>query len=106
MVTTAVLEQARATIEQWDKYDQHRQTEADESFNDPRIGEPTEVAIARALIGVEAAKSDLERGCKLYCNWYDTGQPLMDGGAMAYELVSTMRQALDKLTEPRQDLNQ
>ena len=39
----------------------------------------------------------LERGCKLYCDWYDTGEPDLDGSAIAYELVSCMRKALTQL---------
>jgi len=39
----------------------------------------------------------LERGCELYCRWYDTGEPRMEGGSMAYEMVSFMRQALAKI---------
>lgn len=93
----AVLERAKATVAQWDKHDQFRQTEADKSLNDPQIGEPDDVAFARALLNAEAAASDLVRGCKLYCGWYDTGMPQMEGGSMAYELVSFMRQALHKI---------
>jgi hypothetical protein len=93
----AVLEQAKVTVEQWDNHDQYRQTEADKSLNDPQIGEPDDVAIARALLNAETAANDLERGCKLYCSWYDTGTPQMEGGSMAYEMVSFMRQALHKI---------
>ncbi len=49
--------------------------------------------------GVEGAIETLERGCKLYCGWYDNGDPFMDGSTMAYELVSCMRQALEKLSK-------
>ena len=47
---TAVLNRARVTVEQWDNHDKYRQTEADKSLNDPQIGEPDDVAIARALL--------------------------------------------------------
>lgn len=93
----AVLERAKVTVEQWDNHDQYRQTEADKSLNDPQIGEPDDVAIARALLSASEAANELERGCKLYCGWYDTGTPQMEGGSMAYELVSFMRQALHKI---------
>jgi len=46
----AVLERAKRTVEQWDKHDQYRQTEADKSLNDPQIGEPDDVAIARTVL--------------------------------------------------------
>ena len=46
---------------------------------------------------VQAAIAELERGCRLYCQWYDTGQPDMTGGMVAYEMVSFMRQALHTL---------
>ncbi|MCP4511426.1 MAG: hypothetical protein GY903_20850 [Fuerstiella sp.] len=93
----AVLERAKVTVEQWDNHDQYRQTEADKSLNDPQIGEPDDVAIARALLSASGAANELERGCKLYCGWYDTGTPQMEGVSMAYELVSFMRQALHKI---------
>jgi hypothetical protein len=93
----AVLERAKRTVEQWDKHDRYRETEADASLSDPQIGEPDDVAIARSLLSAAEAATDLERGCKLYCGWYDTGTPQMEGGSMAYELVSFMRQALHKI---------
>lgn len=46
---------------------------------------------------VQAAIAELERGCKLYCQWYDGGDPDMTGGMVAYEMVSFMRLALHKL---------
>lgn len=46
----AVLERAKRTVEQWDKHDQYRQTEADKLLNDPQIGEPDDVAIARTVL--------------------------------------------------------
>ena len=48
----AILERAKATVDQWDKHDQYRQTEADAALNDDRIGEPDDVAIARTLLDV------------------------------------------------------
>ena len=45
----------------------------------------------------DEAAEVLERACSLYCRWSDTGAPTMDGGAMAYELVSFIRMALSKL---------
>lgn len=46
----------------------------------------------------------LESACKLYCSWYDRGEPAMTAGAMAYDLVSLIRLALDRMpedTEPK-----
>ncbi len=54
-------------------------------------------------MSVQAAITELERGCKLYCQWYDTGTPRMDGSAMAYEMVSFMRVALHKLQEEEKE---
>ena len=50
-----------------------------------------------------AAVSELERGCSLYCRWFDTGTPSMDGSGMAYELVTFMRIALKRLKEEEQE---
>jgi|GEM_PF-4604386 hypothetical protein len=49
-----------------------------------------------------AAIRELEHGCYLYCRWFDTGKPSMDGSGMAYELVTFMRIALMKL-KPEQE---
>ena len=46
----AIREQAERTVEQWDNHDQFRETEADKALNDPRIGEPSDVAIARHFL--------------------------------------------------------
>ena len=44
----------------------------------------------------------LNDGCKLYCCWYDTGQPEhMDGSAMAYQLVSVMRRAIERIDKAK-----
>lgn len=51
----AVLERAKSTVDQWDNHDQYRQTEADRSLNDPRIGEPDDVAIARTVLRLDDA---------------------------------------------------
>lgn len=44
--------------------------------------------------GIGASKTDLTKACDLYCSWFDTGKPMMDGGMMAYELVSAIRTVL------------
>ena len=46
----AALREARQWVEQWDKHDRHRVTEADKVLWNAGLGEPDEVAIARALI--------------------------------------------------------
>lgn len=52
---------------------------------------------------MEKAKAIGEEACKLYCRWYDHGVPsYMNGGAVAYEMVSAIRSilaALDSLKE-------
>jgi hypothetical protein len=49
---------------------------------------------------IKDAILDLNKGCSLYCRWFDTGKPdHMDGSSIAYELVSLMRQAISKLQE-------
>jgi hypothetical protein len=61
---TAVLSRAERTVEQWDNHDQYRQTEADKSLNDPQLGEPDDVAIARTVLqlndAMELAEKDAE----------------------------------------------
>lgn len=47
--------------------------------------------------------ADLERACDLYCGWYDHGNPAMDAGAMAYELVSAIRHAIYDLQQEREN---
>ena len=49
------------------------------------------------LTKLKAQEEALERACKLYCTWYDTGQPRMDGAEMAYAMVSAIRVALAAL---------
>ena len=39
----------------------------------------------------------LELACELYNRWYTRGIPHMDGGAVAYELVSAIRSVLTLL---------
>lgn len=48
----------------------------------------------------ETAEQLGERACKLFVGWYDSNRPSMDGGAMAYELVSFIRQMLSVLRAP------
>jgi hypothetical protein len=47
--------------------------------------------------GIVDAKERLESACDLYVRWYGTGEPEMGGGAMAYEMVCFIRQALAAL---------
>ena len=51
-------------------------------------------AMVRASTMTDRARQALETGADLYCRWYDTGMPHMEGGAMAYELVTAIRTAL------------
>lgn len=45
-------------------------------------------------------KEILQSACKLYCRWYDDGEPdWLTGEGVAYELVSAIRQALAKEDE-------
>ena len=46
---------------------------------------------------IAALEEEGQRACHLYCQWYDSGLPRMDGAAMAYELVSCCRQILNRL---------
>jgi hypothetical protein len=52
--------------------------------------------ITRLTQIIDANDSKLEQGCALYCSWYETGKPSMNGSGMAYELVSCMRTALSQ----------
>lgn len=65
----AVLERAKVAVEQWDNHDQYRQTEADKSLSDPRIGEPDDVAIARTVLRLNEA---ITRS-KAYRDWRRDG---------------------------------
>ena len=56
----AVLSRAERTVEQWDNHDQYRQTEADKSLNDPQLGEPDDVAIARTVLRLNDAMESAE----------------------------------------------
>lgn len=76
----AVLERAKVTVEQWDKHDQFRQTEADKSLNDPRIGEPDDVAIARTVLRLNDAIKLAE------CQYMGCG-----GNLKPTEIVESMR---------------
>lgn len=49
-----------------------------------------------------AAVDELERACSRYCRWYDEGIPGVDASSMAYDMVSSIRQALAKLKESDQ----
>lgn len=57
----AVIELAKATVDQWDNHDRYRQTEADRSLFDPQIGEPDGVAIARALLNTQEREYEIMR---------------------------------------------
>jgi hypothetical protein len=46
-----------------------------------------------------AIRTTLEWACKFYCEWYDQGRH-GDGGDVAYELVSAIREALSLLGSP------
>lgn len=54
-----ILEEARKTIEQWDKHDKFRETEADKSLY-THLNEPPDVAIARLLLTYDAGLTKLE----------------------------------------------
>ena len=52
----------------------------------------------------ETSEEILERACKFYCDWYDgTAHEGLTAGAVAYELVSSIRQALAGLAEHAAD---
>lgn len=58
--------------------------------------------LAALTSNVGSAIDDLERGCELYCQWYDTGNLAeLSGSTMAYEMVSAMRQSLSNLKNTR-----
>ena len=46
---------------------------------------------------INSATAGLQHACEIYCGWYDHGKPEMSGDAMAYELVSAIRQAMARL---------
>lgn len=49
----------------------------------------------------DAGREELEWACKFYCDWYEgkTGKG-MDGGSVAYEIVSAIRKVLANRTAP------
>ena len=51
------------------------------------------------ITSIEKAKQQLNYACSLYCTWYEKGEPCMNGGSMAYELVSLIRKALRSLNK-------
>lgn len=53
---------------------------------------------------VESALVRLEWASGFYAGWYSTGMPKMDGGGMAYELVSVIREVLARLQEKEDQL--
>ena len=81
-----------------DGYDEDR-TEAIHLWN--KRTRPPQSTELRELL--EEAMENLKSGCELYCRWYDTGHPEMRGKDMAYELVSSMRQAIAKLNAAIQE---
>ena len=48
----AILRHCRIIVDQWDRHDIFRQTEADKALHDPAVGEPYDVAIARAYLDI------------------------------------------------------
>lgn len=48
----------------------------------------------------------LNDACKLYCGWYDHGEPAMDGGAIAHELVDAIRLALREMGDESDETEQ
>jgi len=57
----------------------------------------------RVLQRTKDAAKILLGACQMYCSWYGTGRPAMDGGSMAYELVSDIRRCLESLDVSKKD---
>lgn len=47
---SAVVRHARHLLHQWDNHDKYRHTAADAALDDPILGEPDDVAMAREIV--------------------------------------------------------
>ena len=63
--TKAIIKAAKQVVEQWDNHDKYRETEADQALSDPELGEPTDVAIARAVVKRNVADEKIRE----YLSW-------------------------------------
>lgn len=58
---------------------------------------PQDEAFCKMQDGINQAHRQLLAACKMYCDWYDHGRPPIEGGAMAYELVTAIRHTLETI---------